>query len=310
MKIFKKSNKNKINEDIEIVDLDNNITNTLEERKEFKIAIFIGILVLIFALLLPTITSIFSKSSIFSYSNSVNEVVNKDTIDGMLEINKEKGYITIKKIKFYNPRKSTDNNLVVTYIPEGSEKDVDSLNIYIEIYNSNKELIARNKFTNISELERKVQGNYKIELNEVLYRESKYFKVVIIKDDEFNNINDTLKCTYTFNDGNIKVNYERVYNFTKSGLISYKVTKSISKIDINNLDNSVVDKYINLFNTENNILSKTNIKDVINTSDKLEYTVNLSELELGKSEYKKIYEMGSIKRQIELNEEKMNWMCE
>lgn len=309
MKLFKKSNK-EINEDIEIVDFDNNITNTLEERKEFKIAIFIGILVLVFALLLPTFTSIFSKSSIFSYSNSVNEVVNKDTIDGMLEINKEKGYITIKKIKFYNPRKSTDNNLVVTYLPEGSEKDVDSLNIYIEIYNSNKELIARNKFTNISNLERKVQGNYKIELNEVLYRESKYFKVVIIKDDEFNNINDILKCNYTFNEGNIKVNYERVYNFTKSGLISYKVTKSISKIDVNNLDNTVVDKYINLFNTENNILSKTNIKDVINTSDKLEYLVNLSELELNKSEYKKIYEMGSIKRQIELNEEKMNWMCE
>lgn len=308
MKLFKKSNK-EINEDIEIVDFDNNITNTLEERKEFKIAIFIGILVLVFALLLPTFTSIFSKSSIFSYSNSVNEVVNKDTIDGMLEINKEKGYITIKKIKFYNPRKSTDNNLVVTYLPEGSEKDVDSLNIYIEIYNSNKELIARNKFTNISNLERKVQGNYKIELNEVLYRESKYFKVVIIKDDEFNNINDILKCNYTFNEGNIKVNYERVYNFTKSGLISYKVTKSISKIDVNNLDNTVVDKYINLFNTENNILSKTNIKDVINTSDKLEYLVNLSELELNKSEYKKIYEMGSIKRQIELNEEKMNWMC-
>ena len=72
MGLLKKSNKTKKNnntDDIEIVDLDtgeDKIVNTLEQRNEFKIALIIGISVIIFALLLPTITSIFTNDSIFS----------------------------------------------------------------------------------------------------------------------------------------------------------------------------------------------------------------------------------------------------
>ena len=58
------------------------------------------------------------------------------------------------------------------------------------------------------------------------------------------------------------------------------------------------------------ILTKTNIEDITLTDSSINYTVNLSTLKLGKSSYKKIYEQGSIKRQIELSEAKMNWMCE
>ena len=63
MGLLKKSNKTKKNnktDDIEIVDLDtgeDKVVNTLEQRNEFKIALIIGISVIIFALLLPTINS-------------------------------------------------------------------------------------------------------------------------------------------------------------------------------------------------------------------------------------------------------------
>lgn len=313
LKKSKKEIKNKENNEIEIVDLESGedkVINTLEERNEFKIALIIGTAIIIFALLLPKITSIFTKDSVFTYTDKVNEIVNDKTINGMLEINKEEGSITAKKVKFYSPRKSTDNQIAVTYLPLTGFNDVDSLNLYIEIYNSNKEVITRVKFTNITKLERKVQGVYKITLNETLYKEAKYFKVVIIKDDEFDKINDTLLCKYSATDNNLTINYERLYNFTKNGLLSYKVTKKYIVNDINNQNIETKEKYNKLFNTEKDNLSKTNIKDINLTEDSLEYTINLIEFKVDKSTYQKLYEQGSIKRQIELNEENMNWTCE
>lgn len=312
MNIFKKKpKKQNINEDIEIVDLDSDkVVNTLEEKKELRTAILIGVIILIFILLLPKLVSIFSKDSIFSYTDKVNEVVNSETIDGMLEIGKEKGYITAKNVKFYNPRKTTDNQISITYLPLTGIKNIDDLNVYIEIYNSNKEIVSRVKFSNIDKLERKVQGNYKIDINETIYKEAKYFKATIIKASEFDKINDTLTCKYSFTHNNIKVDYERKYNFTKSGLLSYSINKTITKLDETSLDNTTLEEYKKLFTTENENLKKTNIEDITLTDSSINYTVNLSTLKLGKSSYKKIYEQGSIKRQIELSEAKMNWMCE
>ena len=313
MSLFKKkTNKKQLNEDIEILDLDNEetVTNTLEQRKEFKISIIIGAIAIIFVLLLPKITSLFSKDSIFSYTDKVNEIVNSETIDGMLEIGKEKGYITAKKVKFYNPRKTTDNQISITYLPMSGRNDLNSLNLYIEIYNSNKEVVTRTKFNNSTKLERKVQGTYKLTLNETIYKEAKYFKVTIINDKDFNEINDTLNCKYTFNENNIKVTYERIYNFTKNGLINYKVIRNVEKNDLSNLDETTLQKYIELFKKENENLSKSNITDITLSDTSIEYTINLIEFTTNKSNYQKLYEQGSLKRQIQLSEEKMNWMCE
>lgn len=318
MGLFRKKVKSETKENtnidgIEIVDLESSndkVVNTLEQRKEFKIAIFIGIGVLLFALLLPKITSIFTKDSIFTYTDEVNEIVNNKTVDGMLIIGKEEGSITAKKVKFYNPLKRTNNQISVTYLPDTVIKDVDKLNLYVEIYNSNKNLISRVKFTNIEKLERKVQGNYKIDMNETIYKEAEYLKVTIIKDEEFSNITDNLTCIYENIEGNAKVYYKRIYNFTNNGLLSYTVSKSVSKIDVNNVDNTIIEKYTKLFSTENDVLKKTNIDGINLTDNSIEYTVNLSTLELNNSSYKKLYEQGSIKRQIELSEENLKWMCE
>lgn len=318
MGLFRKKVKSETKENtnidgIEIVDLESSndkVVNTLEQRKEFKIAIFIGIGVLLFALLLPKITSIFTKDSIFTYTDEVNEIVNNKTVDGMLIIGKEEGSITAKKVKFYNPLKRTNNQISVTYLPDTVIKDVDGLNLYVEIYNSNKNLISRVKFTNIEKLERKVQGNYKIDMNETIYKEAEYLKVTIIKDEEFSNITDNLTCIYENIEGNAKVYYKRIYNFTNNGLLSYTVSKSVSKIDVNNVDNTIIEKYTKLFSTENGVLKKTNIEGINLTDTSIEYTVNLSTLELNNSSYKKLYEQGSIKRQIELSEENLKWMCE
>ena len=86
--------------------------------------------------------------------------------------------------------------------------------------------------------------------------------------------------------------------------------KSFTLIDTNNPDLVTKEKYTKLFNTEKDNLSKTNLQDITLTENTLEYTITLNEFKIGKSTYQKLYEQGSIKRQIELSEENMNWTCE
>ncbi len=313
-KAVKKVEENQIKniDGIEIVDLDDSneeVVNTLEQRKEFRIAIFIGVGVLLFALLLPVINKIFTKDSIFSYTSEVNEIVNNKTVDGMLEIGREEGSITAKNIKFYNPLKRNNNQISITYLPNSTIKNIDELNLYIEIYNSSKILINRTKFNNIDKLERKVQGNYKIVLDDTSYKEAKYIKFVIIKPNKNNKITDTLTCSYENIEGNIKISYIRLYNFTQDGLINYKISKIAEKIDPNNQDNTILNKYSKQFSDENDLLKKTNIEEITLTENSIIYVVNLDKFDKLKSDYNKLYEKGSIKRQIKLNDESMNWTC-
>ena len=110
MGLFKKRKKENIEEkketEVEVVSLDDNkpeievldldkkdekIVNTLEFRKENRLLLLIVISLIIFVILLPTITSWIDKKSIFSYNKQVQEIVNNKTVDGMLEMDKEEG---------------------------------------------------------------------------------------------------------------------------------------------------------------------------------------------------------------------------
>lgn len=336
-------------EEIEILDLDSDLnTNTKnknEERKENRILLIILVIVILIVILLPQLTSWINKKSVFSYTDTVEDIINTKTVDGMLPIGETEGTITAKKIRFYNPDKKTNNEISIIYLPETGIKNVNELNIYIELFNSNKTIIHRTKFTNSQNLERKVQGIYRFKVNETIYKEAKYAKVSIIKNEDFNDNNETLVCNKVIQDDEFNVNYKVTYSFGNKGLVNYKVSKSANPKsttnttdennsnenndnETNNTDNNLnntnlnldennsnitavhSDKYKKLFASEAETLEKTNIKDLFYNDTMLEYTIKLKELELGKSEYEILHNLGDVKRQIKLEEEQNNWSCE
>lgn len=301
--------------EIEVLDLDKKdekIVNTLEFRKENRLLLLIVILLIIFVILLPTITSWIDKKSIFSYNKQVQEIVNNKTVDGMLEMDKEEGSITVKNIRFYNPSKKTNNELSIVYLPESSIKDVNDLNIYIEFYNSNKMVIYRTKFVSDKKLERKVHGTINIKVNEMIFKEAKYAKVTIIKDNEFETSDEVLICTQKFTDENYEVEYKTTYNFSQKGLTSYQVTKKANKKENTETpieEEETTNKYADEFKKEAEMISETNIEELTYDEDYITYTVDLFTLDTKKSDFSPSYNLGNVKRQIKLGEESKKWSC-
>ncbi len=301
--------------EIEIVDFDTKeekIENTLVTRKENRIIFIIIAALFLVVFLLPTLTSWFQRNSIFSYSDKVEEIVNNNTIDGMLEVGKEEGSITVKKIRFYNAAKRTNNQISLIYLPETEIKNVNNMEIYIELYNSSKNVIYRTKFTSDKKLERKVQGIFTMPVNEMIYKEATYIKVTIIKEDEFKTETDSMLCVKTFTDEDYKLEYEALYSFSNSGLISYKIRREVvmENSETDEVENEQrINKYAEYFEKEAEELSKTNVTDIAYDETSIEYTIDLLTFDLGKSDFSNPYSIGNVKRQIKLNEEANKWSC-
>lgn len=282
---------------IEILDFSNN-DNPLETRKENRILIIIIIVVLIALTIIPSVSNIFSNKNTPIITNSTNEIESKDTLDGFLEIGNSDGSITAKKVQFYNFQKRTSNKITFNYLPESSINNVDSLNLYIELYNNRKVAIYRKKFDVIS-LERKVLGIYTLSLNENIYGESAYVKISILNQDDFKTMKEELKCTISKNVNNKEVINKVIYDFSTNGLVNYKVNKTVNNSE------SEEDNY---FESEYNKLVKYEITDLVNEAGSLSYTIDLLDSKL--SDYNALYTLGSTAREVKLDSETKGWRCE
>lgn len=294
---------------VEVLDLEENKPKpkiTEEEKKENRTIIIILAVILLFAFALPKITSWFKHSSIFSYTDTVNEIVENKTIDGMLQIGKEEGSITAKNIKFYNFKKRSNNEISVVYLPETGIKDVNKENIYVELYNSNKTIIYRIKFVSDTKLERKVPGTYSFKVLEDTYKDAKYAKVTIIKENEWGNATSTLACTKKTSQGNFTLTEKVTYNFSKLGLLNYKVSKKVET----EVDGEETNPFTRQIESESRMIDKTNVNDLISDETSIEYTINLDDFDAGKSGYTTLHTHGSIYRNVRLEETYNGWVCE
>lgn len=294
---------------VEVLDLGTDKKNTVVDIvKENRTILIILLAIVVFALALPKITSWFKKSSIFSYTDTVNDVIENNTIDGMLEIGKESGSITAKNIQFYNFKKRSNNEISVVYLPSTGIKNVNESNIYIELYNSNKTVIYRTKFTSNTKLERKVQGTFSFKVLEDVYKDAKYAKVTIIKENEWGSATTTLACTKETTEGGYTLTEKTTFNFSNLGLLNYKVSKKITKNDES--DETEPNPFTKEIESESRMISKTNISDLYSDENSIEYTVELASLELGKSGYTPLHTHGSIYRTVKLEETYSSKVCE
>lgn len=242
------------NEDnIEIVDLSNEggVVNTLEQKKENKFTIIILAVILVFAILLPTISGIFNPKDNTIDNTKPNEIKYTETTkDGLLTIGKETGNITAKNVRFYNFSKQSGNIISFIYLPEDEIKNVNESNLFIQLYDEKKNIIYRTKFTSDTVLSRKISGTY---------------------------------------------------NFSKNGLSSYEVDKSVVKIGLEESD-----VYKDGFQKEASYL-KENVENLTVTDTNIKYKLNL--VTYSSQEYSPLYKLGTTIKEIKTNEENNNWSC-
>lgn len=291
-------------DNIEIVDLDSDkgVTNTLTQKKENKFTIIILAVLLVFAMLLPTISSIFNPKDNTVDTVKPSEIkYTETTTDGLLTIDKETGNITAKNVRFYNFTKQSGNIISFIYLPEDEIKNVNESNLFIQLYDEKKSVIYRTKFTSDTVLSRRISGTYTMSVNSEIYKNAVYASIVILNDTDFSVVDNILVCKYTTTDGNYNITNKVTYNFSKNGLSSYEVDNSVVKIGLEESD-----VYKDGFQKEASYL-KGNVENLTVTDTSIKYKLNL--VTYSSQEYSPLYKLGTTIKEIKTNEENNNWSC-
>ena len=302
MNFFKnKKNELKPEEKIEIVEFEKEDQNIIEKKKDNRIIIIVIIFLIAFVLFLPYINSIFKKDSAYNYTTEVKNNTSKNTINGMLLIGNENGYIKINNIQFYLFQKRSDNKIAFSFKVDKKISSVSNLNLYIEFYNKSESLIYRAKFLPSEKLSKGVFSE-DIELNPTFYSEAYYVKLINIDFSKIN-INDSLICKKTTKSGDVEIKQEVQYNFSTSILLSYEVKKEIIMLEEGN--NEHLEE---LNNEQKDVMTIGGTSTLIDNV--LSYKIDLKNVDLSKSNYTLLYNLGDTKRTIEFNEVSNNWQCE
>lgn len=319
--LFKKNkktnNKDKLEaNNIEFVDLENDnkseIANTLEQRINYKIIIICVLVVVIFVLLLPTITSIFDTSSPENYTNDVNNNSSNNLVNGYIQIDRNDSNMTVNDVRFYNFTKRSNNTISYNYKAEKAIKNTPSLKLYIEIYNRSEIIIYREMFNPSLEIEKGPVLSSTIMLDPNLYKEAYYVKVVEITTDDAI-ITNSITCEKQFIDGLFNVDYRIKYNFGENALLSYEVTRNVTISEqeegVETTEEVNLEKYNDLFYQEEADISNTNVTDYFREDNYLQYTIDLRTIDLQDSNYKLLYNIGTVERTVKVIEEANGWSC-
>lgn len=230
-------------------------------------------------------------------SKNTNETTN-NLVNGYILIGDSISSIEIDKIKFYNFKKKEDESSIIFNYESSSKYDNPStLNIYIEFYNSEKEIIYKELFNVGSGIEKDVVRTMSLNVPSEVLQNAQYALVKKYTNSEMNST-QTLTCKYNANEDEQVLNYNIVYSFKNNELVSYIVNKQI----LNYSEDSSSYKRLNL---EYNMVSQK-INAVFEAGN-LNYTVNLEE---NINDFTPLYEKGTLITIIKNKEKLKEWVCE
>ena len=274
------------------------VVNTTKKRTSNLILIILVFLMVLFVFNIDTVIDMYNN-----YVNNGTLTNNNSTTDnlanGFIMID-EASYMNLKEIRFYNFKKK-DGSVEVTFNYEANQKydDASELKIYIELYNSDKEIIYKELFNPGGPLEKGTIRTYTLSLTNDVYTSAFYALAKIYTQTEENSTS-SLVCKFNDDNENVTVNYEITYNFKNNGLTSYSVNKNYQ------LKGANTDNYVTELENEYNSV-KDIIPSVVYENNTLQYSVNLeTEIE----NFTPLYNKDTIINIIKQKETLKKWNCE
>ncbi len=230
-------------------------------------------------------------------SKTNNETTN-NLVNGFILIGENTSRIQIDKIIFYNfKKKDESSSIIFNYESSLKYDNVPSLNIYIEFYNSEKELIYKKLFDLTNTIEKDVVRTDSVIVPSDVLQDAYYALVKKYTQSELNST-QTLTCKYNKNEEEQVLNYNIVYNFKNNELINYIVNKQI----LNYNTDSESYKSLNL-----EYLVASQKLNAVFQSGNLNYTIDL---EKDLNGYTPLYEKGTLRTIIKNKEKLKEWVCE
>lgn len=282
---------------------ENNMTVVdTEKKKTSSIGIIILLIILVlFVVFIDPISEMIETNFISKDPVSVNNSTGNNLVNGYIMIDDNNGFIKLEEIKFYNFKKTGNNNILLNY--ESSEKydDVSTLNIYIELYTSEKQLLYKSLFVPTESISKDTIRTYNINVDADVY-EKAYYALVKIYTEQEKNKTSVVNCKYLETTENYNIIYDINYNFVNEGLTSYSVDK---KIEVINLTNDVR-LYMDELKKENEDLNYYSIENDFNEYQ-LMYIIDLNQTN---NEYIPLYKKNTTPYIIKNKEKIKKWICE
>ena len=183
--------------------------------------------------------------------------------------------------------------IILNYESSNKYSASKDLNIYIELYNSDKELIYRKLFDN-GLIEKDTVRIYSLDVPSDVYQDAYYALAKKYTGSETDT--KTMVCKYNETISNQELNYSIVYTFKNDGLVSYIVNKKINNYDENSLAYKTLEKEFN------SITSGATFEN-----GSLNYTINLDSIS---EDFKPLYEKDTLMTTIKNKEKLKKWECE
>ena len=280
------------------------ITVINNEQKSKGGGIVLVILIIILAVFVWNIDFILDLyNQYFSFTPSRRSTNNNNTQDNLLDgyiLIGDESSITTDDVKFYNFNKSS-GALTITYMASKRIDDTSALGITIELYNANKEILAKELFNVIGGLDKDVVKTYSMQIDSSIQASVYYARLRKYTENDKKSTQG-LSCSNieTRKDGStIKSNI--TYLFKNNELISYSVTKTYVPVSSEEGNENVISSPLE--NEYNNL--PTTLKPSL-ISNKLTYTVNLENDLAG---YNPLYTKGTIITNIKNKEQQKDWKC-
>jgi hypothetical protein len=287
--------------DIPVNNQEVTVVNTSKRRSSSNIFLIILALGLVlFVLNIDQVITYVQENIITKNPTSPGNTPSNNLVEGFVRIDDSTSDYTIKDIRFYNFKKQPDNKLLINFTSTKNYTKVPELGIYIEIYNSNKEILSKHQFLEQSIGNSEV-GSTILSLNESVYNYAYFAKVVVYTDEEKAST-QTVTCTYNDHNENYLLEYNTKYNFVNNELNGYEVVK---KLEIVN-NNKATSTAISIIEKENSDVTKFEIPTKYE-NNVLTYSVDLNNVNEG---YIPFYSKGTTPTIIRMNETAKKWICE
>lgn len=255
------------------------------------------ILILVIALLIGFVFNIDKVIEIYENYTQTGSLTppvepTDNVTDGFVMIDDNNSSVKVEGIKFYYFKKADGQKLSLSFESETKYDKPADLGIYIEIYNSNKELLYKTLFNPNEVIEANTVRKYSIDLTNEIYESIFYAKVKTYTEEEAN-ATSNMVCKLT-KDG---VNYTNTYNFKNNTLEKYDVQMELVTPKANEEEKAFESEY-------------EKVKDLGNAKlddNSLTYSVDVTK---EYENYTVLYTKDATKLIIKNKEELKEWTCE
>lgn len=276
------------------------VIDTVKKRTSNVILIFLIIGLVVFVMYLDPIIEFVEKNIIATNPQDSGEIINDNSLNGYIQLGDRTSYIQLKDIKFNNFVTSGDGKIILNYTALKDYKDASTLDIYIELYDNEKELLKRFLF-DVKETEFNVTRTFILEVDNEIFSFAKYASVKIYSDTEKNQ-ESSMICKIEKNESTFSQKYSVKYNFINYELSSYEIDKTLNVMS----ESDALKSLRKELKQENDIATQFQIQTNYEVNS-LKYTVDLSNIN---ESFIPLYKLNTTKAIIKNKENTKEWVCE